>query len=267
MIAGAYVDQVKGQDAAGWVEASDGSMYAWVIDGASPLDPGHAAETAALANRLSEALTTRGKHAPDVRELAAVSIADANAQCSPATATLSLASVGPAHTEVLVLGDSPVWTPLGVQVAAEFDQQEEALLARVTSLIAGGSDVNEAYSAMNPFQREYRETRNQPGGSGWVVGHVPDHQGDPADTIVENAHVERINTALPVLLATDGAFRIVDWGIEQTADLHRKCVNGAAGAVLRQLRRLEVQDSRRERFPRFSIHDDASFAWILPGAA
>lgn len=266
MIAGSYVDQVKGQDAAGWVEAADGSMYAWVIDGASPLDPDHAAETAALANRLSEALTERGKHSPNVRELAVSSIADANAQCSPATATLSLASVGPTHTEVLVLGDSPVWTPLGVQVASEFDQQEEALLARVTSLIAAGADVDEAYSSMDPYQREYRVARNQPGGSGWVVGHVPVHPGDPAATIVENAYVERISTALPVLLSTDGAFRIADWGIEQTADVHRKCVNGEARAILRQLRGLEVQDSRRERFPRFSIHDDASFAWILPGA-
>lgn len=268
MIAGAYVDQVKGQDAASWVEAVDGSVYAWVIDGASPLVPDLAKETSGLVRRLSEALTEHGKHAPGVRELAVASIADANTQSSPATATLSLASAGPTHTEVLVLGDSPAWTPLGVQVAAEFDQQEEALLTQVTSLIAEGANVDEAYAAMDPHLREYRATRNHPGGSGWVVGHVPAHQGDPAATIVENAYVERINAALPVLLSTDGAFRIVDWGLEQTAaELHRKCVNGEAGTALRQLRRLEAQDRRRERFPRFSIHDDASFAWTLPGDA
>lgn len=269
------VDQTKGQDAAGSLELN-GRSYAWVIDGAAPMRAESADDVADLAgslgSRLREAAYRSAQHPLDgdlLRHVIFEAVRELDIPAD-ATATLALAAGDGRSLHIALLGDSTAWLP-GAKapiMAADFEGVEAGILALIDARLAVGVPQREAYESVRELLTSRRATRNTEGGSGFVIGAVPGAATaeQRARVIADHAHLwsgEWNRVADDVLLATDGAARILEWKLDNAnAILASADVTGRVRRRLSELRTQETADRDRAVHTRFSVHDDAAFARI-----
>ena len=167
--------------------------------------------------------------------------------------TVALLRWGADQVEALVLSDSTVVVDTGEATGPEVVSD-----TRVDDLVRAEQDA--ALAAAPGAERERRVAdlvatqaplRNQSGGY-WVAGADP---GAAEHALVRTwpaASVQRF------ALLSDGAARLVDFGVLSWAQLLDQLDSGGPSALIAATRTAEATDPQGIRWPRFKPHDDAA---------
>lgn len=213
-----------------------------------------------LGTRLLMALTTQQG---SLRELLAAAIGDTAAlhadtcdltHLGTPAATVAALRADSKLVEYLVLPDAFVVldATAGLQALTDTRVEQTARQERAAALqLPTGTAKHAARRrALIESQRRYK---NQPGGY-WVAAAVPEAAEHALSGTFERGDVRR------AALCTDGAARLVEFGLADWAGFLDDLEARGPSAVIQRVRRAEDTDAHGERWPRTKLHDDAAIA-------
>lgn len=195
---------------------------------------------------------------PDVLAEAIEATAAQHPRCDlthPGTPSAVLAVARPASSgwEYLVLGDVAVAarTPDGVRVARD-DRVSEAARAERAAATALPISSPERAEALVAMKRAEHRARNTPDGY-WCAA------ADPA--AAAQALIGTIPDVAEVALLSDGAARLVDFGLCGWTSLLDLLASRGPAEVVRRVRNAEAADPDLVRWPRTKAADDATVVY------
>ncbi|MGB9280701.1 MAG: protein phosphatase 2C domain-containing protein [Pseudonocardiaceae bacterium] len=252
-----------GQPNEDWVGATPTAVV--VLDGLTApldLDSGCNHGVPWYVGRLGSALLARvADGAVGLKSCLASAIEDVaalhNRTCdltSPGTpqSTVAVVRVRGRELEWLVLADSVIVLDFDGELRVISDdrvegaaqaQRDEALCSRV-----GSTEHDQGVSRLVQTQRGLR---NQPGGY-WVAA------ADPAAASESLTGVAHLSTVRSVALLSDGAARLVEFGLARWEQVLTTLTGDGPHALIEEVRRVEATDLRGERWPRYKASDDAT---------
>lgn len=270
-VAKSWSFKAHNEDACGF--RADG---AWVIDGASALEPGPLVEglpgpawLSSLASSHLSGVDWDGLALADVladliryviergRQAGFVDAGTDRSSGFP-TAAISIVRQRGDVLDLCLLGDAPiVLVAPGAQpsvfVDPQFEHAERALLNAVRADLERGDDPATAYGRARVVLLEHRRRRNTDAGS-WILGDVP--------AAARRAHCLSVplSGGEDILVCSDGFGRLAEpFGlVDGYGGLLAAVRDGAAGYLMDRLRAAERADPECVRHPRFGASDDAS---------
>lgn len=256
---GKYVNQIKGQDEAGFWNHNDENWAIWAIDGAYPLiENDSSAKVEELSKNLSQCLHNEFENngIRDIRTSLQSALSSLNSlEKNNSTATLTLAT---SNGEILTLGDSESLIENGNKriIAPDFRGVESKILNKIEKLIIEGVDPEIAYFSVKDELIDRRNRRNEiENSSGWIIANKN------INIIHQYAHVENFNQNSNICVFTDGISRLIDWRIVN--NVFNIVKQDSIDESVRELRSIEQSDCLKLEKIRFSVSDDASIAWKI----
>ncbi|MCK9899649.1 hypothetical protein CC117_07185 [Parafrankia colletiae] len=288
MVAKSWSRKACNEDAVG--SRADG---AWVIDGASALEPGPlveglpgAAWVSSVASSfltdvdwdgltLTDVLADLIGHLIERGRRAGLTEAGTSRSSGFPTAAISVVRQRADVLELCLLGDAPVvFTGAGpdgpdrpdspdsrlgagtgprVFTDPQYDCVEQELLSTVRADLDRGDSPATAYGRIHATLLDHRARRNTEAGS-WILGDVPEAARHARSLSVP------LTGAGDVLICSDGFGRLVEpFGLVDGYGALLAAVRaGAAEHLVARLREAELADPGRVRHPRFGVSDDAS---------
>ncbi|MXP29251.1 hypothetical protein GRI58_10510 [Porphyrobacter algicida] len=247
----------------------------WVIDGATgtgdkltdtPSDAAWLAETAnaafaALVNAepdlgLQELVRAAIAHCRD--EFETVQLGPLQPDATLPSAAFMLARARHGELEIVSLGDCGTLIERDgevVVIGTGQSAKENETIAHTNAILAEtpGLEGRELIEKIAPKLKTDRKRMNREGGY-WIFSLAPEAADHLRRTEVP------IEDGQEIAMASDGFLRLIDvFDCETPASLLSASGQGAANALLTELRGLERAADSRERFPRIKLMDDASF--------
>lgn len=166
------------------------------------------------------------------------------------SAVLGVVRAAPHGLEWLVLGDVAVaaHTTTGVVVHRD-DRVDAATRTEREAALAYPAGSPERDESLVVMKRAEHRARNTPGGF-WCAAADPAAAGHALTGVIRGASM--------VAVVSDGAARLVDWGLSTWHDLLYALANDGPDDVVSQVRAAEEVDPGMTRWPRTKHADDAT---------
>jgi hypothetical protein len=174
------------------------------------------------------------------------------------SSTVAVLRASDERVEWLILADSVILLDCkvgGVEVITDAKVENSAKPEKEAALaVPVGSPLHE--ERVRELVAAQRLVRNTPEGY-WVASANPDAAGYASTGFIEASRVKR------AALMTDGAAKLVEFGIDTWDDTLTRLADGGPQALVAQVRTAEKSDPSGVKWPRYKAQDDATAAYLV----